>query len=335
MANPPSNTFPEPNRKTFRGLLFWLGLLPIILGSLILCGQIALLVSFKTTPTNTASRLIADYLPWTYDLIPALNIPGLLEDIQRDERALNTPSGPAAVVTGVFLEPPTPTVDNTQPVFPTPTNPPAETATKPAQATSTPQPSRTLTPTLAPTNTLAPTFLPTWTPSEEPQPEEPTATNPPVPTATFTATSKPPDTPVPSATFTTAPTATFTRAAPTATFTRAAPKTPAPTNTPDPKLLHPTVGTSVPDPESGGCRVSFGYENNNASEIFVPYSPLGPNQLNPAEEFLVSVTARPEHFQPGIVAPTGNFPSFTVVWTQGGPVSWILGGYHADAVWCH
>lgn len=322
MANPPSNNFPEPNRKTFRGLLFWLGLLPIILGSLILCGQIALLVSFNTSPTNTASRLIADYLPWTYDLIPALNIPGLLEDIQRDERALNTPSGPVAVVTGVFLEPPTPTVDNTQPVFPTPTIPPAETATKPPQATSTSQPSRTLTPTLAPTNTLVPTFLPTWTPSEEPQPEEPTAT-PITPTSTPVTPSPTPVTPSP-----TPVTPSPTPVTPTPTPVTPTPKPPTPTNTPDPRLLRPTAGTSQAGPDSGTCQVTFGYTNENPGPMDIPYGPF--NIFNLPEESLTIEPPRPSTFEAGT-----HDSVFTVTWNSGDMLSWMLGGYHADALWCN
>jgi beta-N-acetylhexosaminidase len=131
--------------------------------------------------------------------------------------------------------------------------PPTETNTPVATATSTPTdtPTPTATFTDTPTDTPTPTATFTDTPTDTPTPTA-TFTDTPTPTATFTDT--PTDTPTPTATSTDTPThtptptatATFTdtptsTATATATFT----DTPTPTETPSPSLT-PTV---TPTPE--------------------------------------------------------------------------------------
>ena len=108
-AIPPNAPLAEPVVNTRRDIVLWLALLPVILGLLFLCGQVALLFSLRQSAADTRSRLETSYGAWIYDLIPPINIPQLIEDIQQDLRAEGIVEEPAPVVTGVFWVPPTAT----------------------------------------------------------------------------------------------------------------------------------------------------------------------------------------------------------------------------------
>lgn len=332
----------EEKRRPLSGLLFWLVLLPVIVGMLVFCSQLASLFDPEYSAVDTRSRMSANYLPWPYDLIPAFNLPALIEDIARDERAMGNTVQPTVVVQATFLAPPTPTPTDEAPaaqtpvVFPTLTSTPEPPASAtPAPTIAQPTPSRTATfaatttpsPSASPTRTATrPIILPTSTNTEPPPPPPtPTFTNTPRPTATFTHTPRPTAT----LTHTLKPPATFTHT-PTATITNTPTSTPT-TETPPPEYLPiiPMVETlpdgSTSEPiEGGGCRAYFSYWNQNTYAVDIQ---LGARN-HISED--ISPDPQPTHFDVG--PPTY---AFTVEWYSGFDFIWTLDGISATAAWCN
>lgn len=336
MSNFTSDRPNEKRRRSWNDLLLWLALLPLILGSLVCSGQLALLVNLKSFSADTSTRLFASYLPWPYDKIPPLNLPALIKDIENDERAAGALATPVAIVTGEFLVPPTPTasatpqvISTSTPVFypsstpeiPLPQATPSPTRMPPS-STPTTQPTATATATRIPTRVFTSTPLPPPTETEAPPPPsatptrvpptatptQPTPTTPPQPTATPT---KPPSP--------TAPPPTPTPTVPTPTY---APPTVTPTYAPvRPVAENDGVSEAVPE----GCRAYFGYRNDNPQEVDIP---LGPRNLISDDTAAIS-PGLTTHFLVGRV-----FGVFEVVWNSGGPIIWTLDGRSASANWC-
>lgn len=307
--------------RTRRDLILWLALLPVILGLLVLCGQVAMLFNLGQSPANTQSLLRASYTAWVYDLIPPINIPQLIEDIQDDLRAEGIVDGPLPVVTGSFWVPPTPTETATPPggISTATLAPLADTATATKEAINTRAPisTATLIPSATNTATPTPTITNTWAPlfTATDEPREPTSTRAPTQTNTAIPTRRPPTS---TATLKPPPTLTSTATKP--------PATPIPpTAVPPPVYQHisPLVAKNGPNPDGEGCKAYFEYKNDNAYVVTIqPHSSL--NQLN-FENFADL---------PGTFAP-GRDRAFEIVWTDGGPVIWELDGGRAVADWCN
>lgn len=331
-------------RRSLADLLFWLAMLPVILGTLVCFGQLALLVNVGSKPANTASLLKVDYLPWPYDLVPAINIPALIEDIERDERASGMVATPAPTVAGTYWIVPTPTdeagVEETEPPVilpPTATeippepNTPQPTATRLASRTATRQPSATLMPSPSATRTATWPPAPTFTPTDEPEPPRPTNTPRPTQTRVPTRTRVPTSTPKPPTPTNTPITPTATPVTPTAT--PVTPTATVPSSTPETPTVEPVYVPVQPISEiegpaeviDGGCRAYFGYFNGNVQEVDIPLIPPGRNELNIDVE-----VSPPTHFLVG-----RQYNVFSVDWSVPTDLIWRLDGREAVAGWCN
>lgn len=287
---------PAKKPRSFFDLLFWLALFPVVLGSLLCFGQLALLATTKSLSADTRSLLSADYKTWLYQIIPSIDLPKILADIQQEEIALGTPV-PGVVATGPYWVPPTATTIYTPtlitPATPTITSTGSISTAVPSTTTQvlSQTPTRTVTPVQ--TSTTAPTYTNTAVP--------PTATstnaNPPAPTPTRTRTPTPPP-------------------APTATQS-------APTYSP---VIPIAENSGSSSPVAGGCQASFGYQNNNAQPVDIQ---IGMRNALSDEGAVVS-PGQPTHFQVGQVSS-----AFSVTWTSGGPLIWSLDGRSAVANWCN
>jgi hypothetical protein len=320
----PSSETTSKRRFLSRLLLLFL-LLPLIFGALLCAGQVALLIGLRYSAVDTSARIQANYLPWPYNLIPAINVAALIEDLERERAMGGLPIAPTLVLQATFWEPPTaiPGAESTStpappPTLPPPTLPPPLTFTPEPQDTAPAQPTASRTATAPPSATprasataTRPPFIPTATHTEEPQPPPPTATrtSPPPPTATRTS----PPTPTATRTSTLAPTATT---GPTRTIT------------PQPAATYAPV---VPQEENGGqaevlagaCRASFGYWNQNPRVVSIP---LGPNNYLSEE----GIDGQPTTFMVGQVSG-----AFSVDWASGADLIWSLDGRSAVAYWCN
>ena len=132
------------------------------MGTLLCCGQLAMVVLPGDKGRDTKSLLSADYHPWPYDKIPPINVEAFMRDIGTEE----------AVVFGDFWVPPLPAETAIAQVTGTPipstqiaTNTPDSSTIKTLTPTSNvtiiqPPPTSTLQPSSTPlpsiTNTLAP-----------------------------------------------------------------------------------------------------------------------------------------------------------------------------------
>jgi hypothetical protein len=336
-------------RRPFSDLLFWLAILPVVLGPLVCIGQLALLVNSRPQSAVTTSLIQVDYLPWPYDMIPKINLPQLIEDVVRDERAAGDVEPTAPVVTGTYWVVPTPTATETA-FIPTAvlelptgtaTQPPPPTRTPTKAVTATLQPTRTRTATIAATFTPTSTASPTATRTATFPPPTSTATNPPPPPATKTPTRTP--TRIPST-----PTKTSKPPTPTWTFT----PTPTRTLTPTPTTPVPVETTAVPvpttavpptpeyfpvlpfpenegasQPENGGCRAYFGYFNENPQTVTIPEGAR--NHLNVDTQEISP--GLPTTFSAG--ARVNG--AFSVLWNVPGSIIWVLDGRQAEALWCN
>ena len=358
MAENPVTSTQEERRRPLYGLLFWLGLLPVIFGSLFSCAQLALIVvSHRDWAADTRSRLSADYQAWAYQQIPALRLDELFNDINEDGRRMGTS---IPVVTAVFWVPqtPTPTLPGTIIGTPiaqitatsTPENPfasPTGGAITTATGTATRQPTG-ITPTrLPPTASLTPTRTATY-----PPPPPPTYTHTPEPQPPATNTPVPPtQTPVPPSATPVTPSATPVKPSATPVTPSATPVTPSPTPitptpitptpvtptaeppTPEPPTPVPTYAPVWPIAENdgisavvpGGCQATFGYRNDNPTPVDIPIGAL--NQIS--DDTAQITPAQPTHFLRDRV--TG---AFQVFWTSGSSIIWSLDGRLATAEWC-
>ena len=260
----------ETLRHRLRRVLLLLGGILLLVILLFGCGQVALWDPIPRAYTDTRSKLAADYQPWPYLALAAID-PAVVEEIQHDlandpdaaNKILPVIGGQiqfwptpepevianvsptsthtaAAVLTSTPTESaatPTPTA-TTQTPPPTPTGTPATASTPTGTSTltliGTPTRTRTLPPstTYTPTRTNAPTLTPTYTATFAP-----TGTYTPTNTAVVPLTNT--DTPVP----TSAPTNT---SAPTAAPTDTPTVTPTPTDTPTPTPTDTPTITSTP-----------------------------------------------------------------------------------------
>ncbi len=339
VENSTSNAQGE-KRRLVTDLLPWLALISLILSTMFVFGQLALLVHPGEAGADTRSRLFADYQPWAYNLIPPINIAAFINDIQKEQALLGTPT-PEIVETGVYWVPPT----ATQELLPRPTNtlglPPTRTATQRPPAS--PTPTRSITQTKTATRTIAtltalPSATATATATRTSLPPTRTFTVPPQPTITQTNTQAPTRTftPVPpTVTITPIPvTRTFTPLPPTFTFTATAvpptkvPPTPVPPTPVQttytavrPKLEQSKVSSDIP----GGCQASFGYTNENRREVDIP---LGPRNTLSNDNVTTS-TGLPTHFSTGQVSG-----ALQVTWDSGASLTWMLDGRAATANWC-
>lgn len=355
-----SETEPQEKRKrTISDSLLWLILIPLVLVTLICCGQLAALLLLPTPPANTRSLLAADYSPWPYDKIRSINVPAFMKDLQKDQ-SLEEARLEATVVSSVFLQLPTakpgaisqiptltPTPEGQQPqLSQTPRLTQINLTATQAQTTATLVRSATVSPTVgvtastrtatatqrpttAPTKTLTPQppIFPTRTPTNSP----PEPTNTLAPTLTFTPTKVPPSqTPVtPSAT---PITPTVTPETPTA-VSSPTPETPtvAPTITPTYAPVRPIaegdgISSVYTNPDGTvGCLIYFGYLNENPQPVVIPTDQTGRNSLSDPS---VQATL-PTTFKVG-----RQFAVFSVIWYSGQPLDWKLDSLTATAYWC-
>ena len=322
MQQEPDNSQNQERRRSLTDLLIWLALVPFILGTLLCCGQLALVLLPGSSYAKTGSLLSAEYKPWPYESIAAIDIERFIRDIEKEQRLYGTGVPEEVLDDTVYWEPPTPVVEiglvtpgTGTPVTRTPTQAqrtPTQTftptsrivtVTRAVTVTTLPTVTRTPTPTSRP-----PTFLPTWTFTAEPEEEDP-------PTRTATATATNTSTP------TTEPTLTFTPT-PENTLTL------TPTITPTYAPVRPFAennGVSEPVP-GGGCRAFFGYRNDNPQAVDIPVSedrnwiddPVA--QANPPQ---------PTHFEVGRI-----FSVFEFTWFTGQDLTWWLDSRPAVAIWC-
>ncbi len=316
MSQDTASSSNEEKRRSIKGLLTWLVLIPLILGTLICCGQMALFFMQNDQGGYTSSLLAADYRPWPYEKIPPINVEAFMKDVQAEE---------GTVIVGdywVFPSPSTTVFPIAQATIPpTATDPPAAPTSVP------PSPTRlvTLTPNI-PTSTLQPssTPLPTLTravfiPSstQAPPPANPTATftlAPPPATITFTPTFTQTFTPMPTDTFTFTPTTETPLITPTFTPTYA-PVRPIAEN-----------DGAADQMDNGGCRAYFGYRNDNPSEVDILVGPQ--NNLN--DQAAIDNPPQPIQFMVGRV-----FGAFEFTWYSGLSLIWTLDGRTATANWCY
>jgi hypothetical protein len=237
-------------QEQLRGLGRWLIIVPVLLLLLFGCSEISLWGAASTALADTRSKLQADYRPWPYVAIPAINsniIEEIERDVQADPDAENAAPPEIVAQAGFLLTPTAPAGSTGTPIAagatatatltPLPSPTPTLTATSPTSTpTSTFTPSRTPTITLTPSRTLTRTS--TFTPSRTPT-RTPSRTPSRTPTGTLTPTRTPSRTFTPSQTRTPTPTFTRTNTATstptftsTATFTRTNTATNTPTFTP-------------------------------------------------------------------------------------------------------
>jgi hypothetical protein len=141
----------EERKESFRDLLRWLLLIPLILLLLFGCGTLGMF-GLRPAQADTRSALDADYSPWPFTVFKPVNIE-IIEEIQED----------AILYPGSFAEPVQPTIIPADFWFtptPTPTLTPTITGTPlgTGTATATPSPTPTSgTPTSTSTTTATPT----------------------------------------------------------------------------------------------------------------------------------------------------------------------------------
>jgi hypothetical protein len=345
--------------KFSRNLLFWLLLLPVVTGSLFLCGQMAMLFDSSNQSIDTRSLIKANYQPWQFQQVPALDAEALQQDVINEPGSIaRIPAStletgvfwPERSATPVVLAGPVDTFTPTEPqpigmstLTPTPTQKRTFTPTNvtgPVQATVTNTPVRTATPT--------PTFYVASNTPQGPSISTPTATRTsviwtPTPTrtpiiirVTYTFTPTQTDIPV-------SPTFTYT---PTVTATPTDTTTPTPTPTPTDTPIHTSTFTFTPIPtdtsvpayipirpiaenslaEPAGtdsCQGSFGYKNDNPYNVTIAKG---------ANNQIIGANTDPD-------VPTLFFPGrqpgvITVVWNIPGPITWELDGRTATFQWC-
>lgn len=320
MEQEPDNSQNQEKRRSLSDLLLWLALLPVILGTLLCCGQLSLAIRPGTSSANTGSLLKADYGGWAYESIPAIDIERFIRDIEKDRRLYETGGPEGEVIEGVYWEPPTPVVQigqitPTAPVLATPTPTLAlRTPTKTNTPTSV-QPVVTV--TRGPTATALSTVTRTST-----------ATFPPPPPPTRTFTDEPEEEDTPTRTPTQAGTITFTPTAtnePTLTEEPTLTPTPTPTYAPV-RPFAENNGVSDPVP-GGGCRAFFGYRNDNPQEVDIPYS-LERNWID--DPVAQANPPQPSHFLIGRI-----FSVFEFTWYTGTDLTWWLDGRPAVVLWCN
>jgi hypothetical protein len=252
---------PNERSKFLRNLLFWLLLLPIVMGSLFLCGQMALWFSPAEQAVDTRSRIKADYQPWQFQQVAAIDVAALQQDIINEQgSAVRIPA--STLQTGDFWpeQSATPVILAGPVVTPTPTESGLITVITPTPTSttllSTPTQTKTFTPTSATaTATVTNTPVRTATPTATATPTLRVATNTPtsthIPTTPVVWTPTPTRTPVIihiTYTFTPTPTQTNTSTiTPTPTITSTPTVTPTPTNTSTPTDT-PTPTDTVPPP---------------------------------------------------------------------------------------
>ncbi len=255
--------------QPIRDLARWLLFVPIAFALLFGCGQLALLNVVYPPPPDTRSNLQADYRPWSYAVLPAVN-PAIIDDIRRDDHlnptVVSRPFWPTSTPEGRQPTPtPQPTLIAERSTATATREPPSPTATSAAtsaatratptttrQPTNTPTPYQlpTYTPTSVPTGIPVPTDTPVPPPTEKPTKRPtriPTATDTPIPVETATPT--PTQTPEVMPTFTPTATATPTPTQ-SATPTSSATPTPTPTQSATPTPTPSATPTATPTPTS-------------------------------------------------------------------------------------
>jgi hypothetical protein len=323
-----STSSPDTDSRQRRNtLVVWLVLVPVIIGTLACCGQLALMMNRLNPSADTRSRLKAEYLPWPYSEIPPIDIAAFIEDLQKEQERYGPTDQPplTEIDEGRIIALPTRTMAIAQ-VSPTP----AGTGTTPTALSFTQAPTATLSPTFT---TRPPTMTPTPRPTITPSPSRTNTLPPPPPTPTDTE--EPPP-----------PTSTYTQAPPTNTPVTPSPTpvTPSPTDTP----VTPVVTTEVPgatptyapvrpiaenngqseiDPGGQGCLAYFGYRNDNPVEVDIP---LGQRNYFSEPFVLITPAPPPSHFLIERVSP-----AFMVIWNTGQSFIWYLDGRDASAVWCN
>ncbi len=318
---PSSTDSPDTQNKPKRTALFaWLILVPVVFMTLVLFGQLALLLEQDSYPSaDTRSQLRASYLAWSYNEIPAIDIAAFLEDLQNEQNRLGLPGRPPVIVVqeGELVVLPTSTTGPLAAISPTPTAQRQTLTVFAPTGTATATPSPTL--TQRPTDT--PTPPPTFTPS-------PSATNtwPPPPPPTPTDTEEPPPPPPPPS-----QTPTYTPVTPsptpvihTATHTHT-PESPTPTYAPV-RPIAENNGESEIDPFGRGCLAYFGYRNDNPTQVIIP---LGERNYFSQPYVFIDPDPPPSIFEIERVSP-----AFSVIWDTGEPFIWYLDGREAVARWC-
>jgi len=321
--------------RSLRDLLIWLLLIPLIMGTLLCCGQMALMIAPGKSGRDTRSLLSADYRQWAYDKIAPINFQAFLEDIQTEEPTIivgrywepPVPTGVVIAQITATATPQAPSASNTpdRPQGITPTSTRMVTVSTPT-STSTLEPSSTPRPSATSTRVIPAAPLP----PPPPPPPEPTATHTPVPppTLTFTPTSTSTNTPVPPATPTPPPPPPPPPPTWTATFTPqptpATPVSPTPTYAP----IRPIAQNNgdAYQVANGGCRAYFDYHNDNPNDVDIPVGPL--NNLN--DPAAAINPPQPTHFEVGRV-----IGAFEFTWYSGADLVWSLDGRTATAYWCY
>jgi hypothetical protein len=331
----------DEKRRSRKDLLIWLVLIPLISGTLLCCGQLALYLIPGEPGRDTSSLLSADYHPWQYGDIVPINIDeeAFLEDIREEQGTVVVgdfwvPPTSTAGAIGQVTETPTPqgpgasnTPGTPKASTPTPTRSGSITATSGPTSTLpvTPTPPPTITNTVSPTSTLPAPPSPPAPPTDTSEPVRPTntRTNTPLPTRTRTFTPTPPATlpppPPPPATWT----PTFTNTPATVTPIT---NTPSPTPTYAPVRPIAQNDGAAEQVANGGCRIFFDYQNDNPNEVDIPVGPRN-NLDDPAA---IANPPQPTHFLVGRV-----IGAFEFTWYSGLPLVWTLDGRTATAYWCY
>src|SRR5512134_470619 len=128
-----AHTDVAPLRRLARRLLRWLAVLLVLTVLLFGCGQLALWNPFPQALADTRSKMAADYAPWPFMRVAALD-PAIIAEIQRDLQAEGEEEVPSIPRLGglVDLWP-----------APSPTAAPEEAGTSPTGAAPTPGPGAT------------------------------------------------------------------------------------------------------------------------------------------------------------------------------------------------
>jgi hypothetical protein len=323
----------DRKKRSFKDLFILLALIPLILLTLLCCGQLAMYSITAAQGDNTSSHLSADYQPWPYDRIPALNVQAFMDDVIQEQALFGTPQPEGTEIVGNYWELPTSTAIAISEGTVTPGLTKSPTAHLPITGTPSPTTAITLTPTKVITSTrvitstklptiiiITPTFTATYLPP-------PTRTNTPKPPPKITRT--PTNTPGPLPT-TMTPTITVTYTV-TLTHTSTVTHTPTPTST---HTLTPTLTYSPLWPLlensgatlNGGCHAYFGYRNDNPNEVDIDYGTL--NNLN--DPPALANPPQPKHFLVG-----RQYAVFEYTWYSGAPLTWALDGRTAIADWCY
>jgi hypothetical protein len=182
------------NQDSWRNLIRWLFLIPLILLLLFCCGQLALFGITPPVSADTGSNLEADYSVWSFSVIPRV-LPEIINEIREDrEGELDEVIIPGRVwplLPAPTTEEPTPT-STSSPKPPDPTRTATSVPDRPT-ATDTIPPTPTSSPTISPSPTSPWVWIPSSTPTETPLPPTRTPTN--IPSDTATITPEPTDTP--------------------------------------------------------------------------------------------------------------------------------------------